>query len=553
MQRNSDMPPDNAMDGSVEPAWDDLDLAPELRAEIERSATASGLAVEAWLERTILQAAEATLAAPAVETKPPPDISRSFSALAAAAQLTSPKAAPPPTDSTSPDPTPPAPPRPDPAPPRLPMRNMRLPVLYRPPPRPKRAMPYLLLAAVILAGASGAAAFYLSHKDISAPAVSVTMPLPPAQPAPTQLAAAAAPPPAPPVEASAPPPPPQPASDMQAASAPPAPALPENPPPSAPKPPTPPTHAKAPVAASDASAPAAAAALPPSDAIPPDSAASDAAAAAPTGTEENPLAELKLGIKYVYGNGVPQDAEKAGELFQKAAQQGLPEAKYNLGVLYDKGEGVPKDQAQAAYWYKSAAEQDFAPAQLSLGLAYVYGHGVPQSDIDAAGWFFKAARLGLVNAQFNIASMYARGQGVKQSFVNAYAWFNLAAAAGDAEAKQQMDRMATEMSAQELVDGKVLAAKTARELQQQALIAGNAKDAAAASGPDASPEDKVLLTEIQKLLIQLHFDPGPADGVMSDRSAKAIRRYQRSRHETPDGIPTPALLKDLQANVQQGG
>ncbi len=43
--------------------------------------------------------------------------------------------------------------------------------------------------------------------------------------------------------------------------------------------------------------------------------------------------------------GVPQNYERAAELYQQAAAKGHAGAQYTLGALYYKGMGVPKDVA----------------------------------------------------------------------------------------------------------------------------------------------------------------------------------------------------------------
>ena len=74
-------------------------------------------------------------------------------------------------------------------------------------------------------------------------------------------------------------------------------------------------------------------------------------------------AHLRLGNRYLMGDGVPKDAGRAAQWYRKAAEQGHAAAQRNLGYAYRHGEGVPKDAAQAAQWYRKAAEQGDAVAQ----------------------------------------------------------------------------------------------------------------------------------------------------------------------------------------------
>ncbi|MGH6947910.1 MAG: peptidoglycan-binding domain-containing protein [Kiloniellales bacterium] len=57
------------------------------------------------------------------------------------------------------------------------------------------------------------------------------------------------------------------------------------------------------------------------------------------------------------------------------------------------------------------------------------------------------------------------------------------------------------------------------------------------------------LTEIERLLDQLAFAPGPVDGVIDERSAGAIRSFQDLAGAVPNGSPSRALLKELRVLV----
>ena len=104
-----------------------------------------------------------------------------------------------------------------------------------------------------------------------------------------------------------------------------------------------------------------------------------------------------------------------------AAEQGNPFAPFHLGTLYSNGRGLPQDYTEAANWYRLAAEQGHADAQFILG------------------------------------GMYRDGTGVIQSYIDAHMWFNIAASAGNESAKGSRDRVATEMSQDDLVRAQRLA------------------------------------------------------------------------------------------------
>lgn len=56
---------------------------------------------------------------------------------------------------------------------------------------------------------------------------------------------------------------------------------------------------------------------------------------------------------------------------------------------------------------------------------------------------------------------------------------------------------------------------------------------------------KQLVTDIQRLLTELGYSPGPVDGAMGERTRQAIRRYQSNTGLPVDGHPTEALRQHL--------
>ena len=149
-------------------------------------------------------------------------------------------------------------------------------------------------------------------------------------------------------------------------------------------------------------------------------------------------AQSALGLMYYKGDGVPKDAAKAAEWFQKAAAQGHAKAQLNLGVIYVKGEGVPKDAAKAVDWWQKAAAQDNADAQINLGRIYGRGEGVPKDAAKAIEWFQKAAAQGNSHAQYILGLSYAIGEGVPKNAAKAFEWYQKAAVQGNANAQFQL-------------------------------------------------------------------------------------------------------------------
>lgn len=54
-----------------------------------------------------------------------------------------------------------------------------------------------------------------------------------------------------------------------------------------------------------------------------------------------------LGYMYDFGQGVPQNYQKAKQWYEEAAALGNPGAMRNVGILYEDSRGVPRDYGQA--------------------------------------------------------------------------------------------------------------------------------------------------------------------------------------------------------------
>ncbi len=97
-----------------------------------------------------------------------------------------------------------------------------------------------------------------------------------------------------------------------------------------------------------------------------------------------------MGSRYQFGDGVPQNYDKAVMYYQKAVDEGLSLAKSNLGYMYDLGLGVVENNDKAISLYTEAAND------------------------------------GCPNGMVNLAIMYANGDNIEQSFEKAYFWLEIA-------------------------------------------------------------------------------------------------------------------------------
>lgn len=142
-------------------------------------------------------------------------------------------------------------------------------------------------------------------------------------------------------------------------------------------------------------------------------------------------AQVQLSALYYAGRGVPQDYVESEKWARKAAEQGDASGQDMLGALYYNGKGVPLDYTEAERLFRKAAKQGNTDAQVRLGRMYFTGTGVPQDYTEAEKWYRKAAEQGDASGQFFLGGLYNDGKGVPQDNEEAYFWFNLAAVTGN--------------------------------------------------------------------------------------------------------------------------
>ena len=106
---------------------------------------------------------------------------------------------------------------------------------------------------------------------------------------------------------------------------------------------------------------------------------------------------------------------------------------------------------------KALAEQGNASAQSSLGYMYELGLGVTLNYDEALHWYRAAAEQGLARAQNNLGLLYEKGWGVPQNFIQAHAWYNIAAANGGEYASEDRNRIASQMTSQQIAEAQALA------------------------------------------------------------------------------------------------
>jgi len=131
--------------------------------------------------------------------------------------------------------------------------------------------------------------------------------------------------------------------------------------------------------------------------------------------------------------------KKAVTLLRPLADRGDSVAQLKLGMLYYYGYGVPEDEPRAVSWLKMSAAQGNLDAMYQLGNVYTFGAETHKltadADVEAVKWYFEAARAGHKDGQYALGLMFLAGKGVVQSQDEGLAWIRRAAALGHREAQ----------------------------------------------------------------------------------------------------------------------
>ena len=139
-----------------------------------------------------------------------------------------------------------------------------------------------------------------------------------------------------------------------------------------------------------------------------------------------------LGMIYHYGsNSIESNANKAIELYEKAANLDYIGSMQNLGIVYSDGIIVKKDIQKALYWFNKAASKGLPQAYHRLSLIYGNGDGVDQNYKEAIRLTNLAANAGVIEAQHNLGYFYNYGLwGLEQNYQIAFVWYKKAAESG---------------------------------------------------------------------------------------------------------------------------
>lgn len=128
--------------------------------------------------------------------------------------------------------------------------------------------------------------------------------------------------------------------------------------------------------------------------------------------------------------------------YRKAADAGNAEAQYALAELYLKGDGVGRDYKAAAAMFRRAADKgNLARAQYALGLLFQRGLGVARSDVEAVLWWQKAADQNFMPAVTWVGLSLLEGKGIQKDEAAARKMLERAAEGDEPNAQYTLGRI----------------------------------------------------------------------------------------------------------------
>ncbi len=252
----------------------------------------------------------------------------------------------------------------------------------------------------------------------------------------------------------------------------------------------------------------------------------------------DPVARYQLAVQQLDAGQIADGAA----LMRRAAEQGVPEAQRRFGLMLTRGDGVVQDVEAGRALVVAAAEAGNVQAMHDAGGLFINAPETPQTQAAAARWFQEAALHGNSDSQFNMALLFQEGFGVPQSAADAYTWFLIASNGGDADAGTRAARLRQALSPAARTEAEQIAQTfTPRTADPQAQ--GQYGDQAWNAGPE------ILTARAQALLSDLGYDAGPADGVLGERTRRAIVRYQRDSGLEPGSPLTASLVARLEQSA----
>ena len=150
--------------------------------------------------------------------------------------------------------------------------------------------------------------------------------------------------------------------------------------------------------------------------------------------------KFQVMLAYFHEKGIhtPVDRKKANTLYRRAADLDDPVGMKNVGYSYEMGYEVPRDYAAAMTWYRQAAEMEEGSAMAAIGNLYEKGLGVEKNVATALKWYTDAASRSNGDGMRALGSLYENGIGVEKNLATALKWYGKSATQGDAVAMRRL-------------------------------------------------------------------------------------------------------------------
>ena len=124
-----------------------------------------------------------------------------------------------------------------------------------------------------------------------------------------------------------------------------------------------------------------------------------------------PSGKNTLGYLYEIGYCVPQNQQKAFDLYKEAADENDPMAQYNMGICHLNGFVVKKDTIKGLRFLEKSAMQGTPHAQVMLGYLYYHGGNTIKRDVSKGiEWLTLASDQGMPTAQYKLSIIYYYGE-----------------------------------------------------------------------------------------------------------------------------------------------
>ena len=142
----------------------------------------------------------------------------------------------------------------------------------------------------------------------------------------------------------------------------------------------------------------------------------------------------------------------AVKIFEKLAQNGLPEAQFNLSLLYSSGLGTPKNYKMALYWSWQAHLNDHLTAINQINeifdlITEALRDAVANQIIDE---LLTIAQTGEQTSALKLGKTYTELL-VAPDYPSAYVWLSIAQAYGVESASDLLSQVANKLTVEEIL------------------------------------------------------------------------------------------------------